>query len=325
MLTNKTLRNMLPHEALAFLLLSQAFTLTPIVGPQLPIDGQSTLQEDLTETELKDWMDRIGHDIRVIGLPTSRLAEVVKDPYTVWEIDRQEVDNTVSVAKATDVNGTLKVYNNEMEESDKRRNGIPLTSSAATNYLPYVENGATVIHLNHIARGNWFATDKLGGCDVWIVKPDGFVEPLVIHANANNYRYDPAGGLQFKEDLVKKVLDYFTNHNNISGYHFVYRISPSFEHIKNKRNKTKLSKYWKNVKHKCCKYPTAKTPQYTLFYGTVSGTLEEEWEFVLKLGMSLKREKPEILNKILLKITCPLMANRDCVVRRMSNYTCMCN
>ena len=296
---------MFPPEALVFVLLSQAFTLTPIVGQQ-PIDGESTYQEDLTETELKKWMDGVGRDIQVVfGIyndATSRWEKVAEDP-DVWEIDGQEVDSTVSVAKATDMDGILKVYNNTMSKSEKKSNSISLISSA-TNYLPFVPNSVTFLLLNHIARGNWFVTYKLSGCDIWIAKPEHFLEPLVIHANANQDSDDPIKRLQYKEELAENALDYFANHNQIAKYNFVYRISSSGG-CKDKE----CDDYWEKFKTKN-KYYLYPSTAYAFFYGTllteIGGTLEG-WEFVLKGELENKKV-------ILLTITCPLKKNGSCLI-----------
>ena len=157
-----------------FLLLTQAFASTPIVGqPRF-----FTLQKDLTcgkDAELKEWMDKDGNNIQVYGI--IKLNEEIIYP-DVFEINQYD---TIHVAKSPDEAGALMVY-----DTSEASNRGSLTSYA-TNYLPYRNNSATFLQLSHSDRGNWFITYKLSGCDIWIAKPKGLLEPLVIHANANQH------------------------------------------------------------------------------------------------------------------------------------------
>ena len=53
----------------------------------------------------------------------------------------------------------------------------------ATNFLPFVQDQAAFVYLNH---KNFFATTKLSGCDVWIADAER-KEPVVIHINVKKW------------------------------------------------------------------------------------------------------------------------------------------
>ena len=175
---------------------------------------------------------------------------------------------------------------------------------AATNFLPFVQDQAAFMYLNHKNFGNFFATTKLSGCDVWIADAKR-KEPVVIHINANELGEEPVQNLEYKEDLAQKIL----NHLGYQ-YRFVLRVSYDFAKDKVSRKYHEgIEDYWNGFKIRFSDVPLVlyeiKSGQRFL-YGTHDiERLGRAWNFFLKdLG------KGDIIKKVgcsINKLGCVIM------------------
>ena len=188
---------------------------------------------------LKSWLT--DHHTRNVAVSAtfqsdSFKQEVLKKCEHCQEITQLKEMKTAKVANSNEV----YIFNGAAPErlDDKIK-------PTATNFLPFVENQAAFMYLNHKAFGNFFATTPLSGCDVWIADAKRR-EPVIIHINANELGEDPLQNLEYKEDLAQKILKHLGHQ-----YQFVLRVSYDFAKDRNSRRYHEgIEKYWNGFKSK---------------------------------------------------------------------------
>lgn len=96
-------------------------------------------------------------------------------------------------------------------------NNLVSNNSAPSNFLPVDLNKACFLRILRQAFGNWFFTEFLTGCEVWIAVATG-QEPLMFHVNTRECNYT-TGDLEERENMAVEALASLN-----SSYAFVYRL-----------------------------------------------------------------------------------------------------
>ena len=236
---------------------------------------------------LKKWMDSAKGVKNIVESSVSVSYNISQDTNIV---EIQQI-RPIKAAKCEEEN-VLTAFSNP--DSDYCTADEELVSE--TNFLPWSEDKATFMRLDHIRWGIWFFTSKLSGCDIWIADRKGEFEPLVIHANANSLGNDPVRNLQCKQNLSMMALTKFNQKYNQS-YKFIQRISYDFASVPglSPEQKEQIKEYWnsfKSYKIPFVLYKIQNENQIGFVYGTYSNA---KWYFVLKELNS---------GKILVKIAC---------------------
>ena len=221
----------------------------------------------------------------------------------VQEIEQRE---KIKIAKEANSN-TLYIFNGDSPAVlDKKL-------QTDTNFLPFSEDRATFMHLNHKQFGNWFATSPLSGCDVWIADSKN-LEPVVIHINANKYGKAPLRNLEYKQGLANDILKHLNRGTGRPKYEFVLRISYNFarDGLTSRQEKTRINGYWNEFKNRYKDIPFVlyKIDEGAGFlYGTHNMRLPKlgrAWNFLLKdLGSG----------RILENIACTASTKVGCIIQ----------
>lgn len=222
---------------------------------------------------------------------SAKLLEAIQSPKVVLIAKSKKHDSEVEVFHHHQVSAPSKI--------DKKL--------SYTHFLRYRVDSAVIMQLNRAKYGDWFVTDPLSGCDIWIVKTNKKSEPIIIHANANldeletiSTSVNDKRAIQhnYKSELFESFLEHLKDIEKIDSKDvFVYRIQ-HYNEISPEDAKHKRAFVFNNT-------------GYGLFYGTVcryksdsskakkiKTTIITSWVFVLKDG-----GHP---NEILLQIECPL-------------------
>ena len=252
---------------------------------------------------LKHWLKRAS---RVTVASSYRPRSINVKRISLEHVQEIEQRENIKIAKEANSN-MLYIYNGDSPAVlDKKL-------QTDTNFLPFLEDRATFMHLNHNQFGNWFATSPLSGCDVWIADSKN-LEPVVIHINANKFGNQPLRNLEYKQELANNILNHLNRGTGRQKYEFVLRISYDFEHDKDtsRQEKTRINGYWNTFKksHSNILFVLYKIDKDAGFlYGTHNMRLPKlgrAWKFRLKdLGSG----------RILESIACTATTKVGCVIQ----------
>ena len=159
--------------------------------------------------------------------------------------------------------------------------GVVKSTYAPSNLLPFSENDATYLLLDHREWGNYFITGVLSGCDIWIANDENDYDPLVVHVNANDIA-DPVANLKHKQNLAMATLDYF-NQDTQLDYKYIQRVS--YNYAKETPNPDDINEYWNEFKEETGIPYTFYYPARAVFFGLYAS---DEWRFAIKDGATGK-------------------------------------
>lgn len=150
----------------------------------------------------------------------------------------QKIPFRVGVDKAekTQINILTKTDDNYMKDL---YNFSPCGNQLAY-FLPFQENLHTFMFWEW-GKADWFFTDNLGGCDMFVAKSevDQTKKALIIHSNLNKYKseVEQETNLRLKGAAAKEIVDAFP------GYRIVMRLYTKPTHPKALRYMQQYEKY----------------------------------------------------------------------------------
>ena len=126
----------------------------------------------------------------------------------------QENNHELQVAKGPEPQPYITLYidtNIKIQE-----HGIDQSTLQDTNFLPYVENHATFMQLDHSRFGNWFFTSPLSGCEVWIVHDRSGEQPFIIHLNSIDCGNTPEVMEMLGNEAVRRISKAYPGYSILS-------------------------------------------------------------------------------------------------------------
>ena len=223
---------------------------------------------------LKKWMDSAR---RVSVIPEGQsIKSSVQITKVEGNIDEVKQVGQITAAKCKNYDD-LVAFTESSEMCD-----IDQQLSSNTNYLPWFPNKATFVLLDHSKWGNWYFTDPVSGCDIWIADREGGFEPLTIHINANAITNNLVHNLMYKQNLATNVLKLFNKKYN-QEYTFIQRISYDYASDPDTCSKQKgeIDEYWNDFKDENRIPYVLYSAGQGFFYGLYDA-VTATWDFVLK-------------------------------------------
>ena len=224
-------------------------------------------------THLEKWLNSASTK-RILIHSNINLAEA----YTIHQrspvVEEYEQTGQMVTAKTNNKIITELVIRNE---NLIQRKEIDPKIQSLTNFLPYADNKATVLRLDHL-RAHWFATHQLSGCDVWIAMANHeHAEPLIVHINANHLAKNPVENLRYKHERAEEALHFFnSNQRNHPAYSYQLRISYDYARLHPNQEQA-INRYWNTYNGP----PLFMYSDPAFFYG-IYNTAQHTWDFRLK-------------------------------------------